>query len=101
MRTEGKWVADNGDSEIWAVFSDIDSDGIAYLCEPDGKPLRSFEESEANAQYIVKAVNNHEELTEALKEFVRTSEEWVGTGRLPLELVYAIDQARAALKEAE
>ena len=101
MRTEGKWVADNGDSEIWAVFSDIDSDGIAYLCEPDGKPLRSFEESEANAQYIVKAVNNHEALVAACEAMVNIPALDLFTKAGRRQTVEVIEKMKAALKEAE
>ncbi len=58
--TKGEWTADDGDSEIWGVFSDIDADGIAYLCEPNGKLLRSFDECKANAQLISAAPELYE-----------------------------------------
>ena len=68
--TKGKWKADNGDSELWGVFTDLDDDGICYMCEPNGVLLRP-EEAQANAERIVKAVNCHDDLVGALKELAR------------------------------
>ena len=64
--TPGEWKADNGDSELWGVFTDLDDDGICYMCEPSGVLLRPGE-AQANAERIVKAVNCHNDLVEALK----------------------------------
>lgn len=60
MYTKGEWMADNGDSEYWGVFTDIDDDGICYMCEPNGKLLRTFDEAEANAHLISAAPDLYE-----------------------------------------
>lgn len=75
MFTKGEWIADNGESEIWGVFSDMDSDGIAYLCEPNGTPLRSFDEAKANAQLIASAPKLYEALKE-VKETLAFTSKW-------------------------
>lgn len=55
------------------------------------------EEAETNAALIVKAVNNHDKLVEALKRMV---EEFDGVTQIPSEQD-AVINAIAALKEAE
>ncbi len=90
--TKGGWVADNGDSEIWGVFSEIDADGIAYLCEPNGKPLRSFEEAEANAHLIAAAPDMYE----ALKNCIIDAGQPLTKG----ERLHRIKYAKAALAKA-
>lgn len=74
--------------------------------EPDGRIIADLgghrDVAFANAEYIVRAVNNHEELLEALK--------WaMGTGRLTYmrrnsangSYCDAVDRARAAIAKAE
>ena len=65
--TEGPWTADDGDGGVWGVFSEADSDGIAYLAEPtrDMRLLRP-DEAAANARLIAAAPD----LLQALKSIV-------------------------------
>ena len=63
--TKGKWKADNGDSELWGVFTDLDDDGICYMCEPNGVLLRPGE-AQANAHLIASAPAMYEALKTAL-----------------------------------
>lgn len=46
------------------------------ICVPDNMNDRSFVEDEANMHHIVKCVNMHDELVEAITSVVMASEQW-------------------------
>lgn len=77
--TKGEWIADNGGSELWGIFQKEDCQGIAYLCEPDGKLLRE-NEAEANAQLISSAPRGYE----LAEQVVKTSATWKEEGLLEI-----------------
>ena len=63
--TELPWhVSLGNNNHIWA------QDSVIAKCNPEQAEMyreKSIDEEEANAAFIVKAVNNHEKLIEALK----------------------------------
>lgn len=54
--------------KMCAITPDDDMTFIIATTNPRGLAVKSIEEREANAAYIVKAVNAHEELVKSLKE---------------------------------
>jgi hypothetical protein len=57
-------------------------------------------EDEANAEFIVKAVNSHDQLLAALTAIVRVAETASLPGPVPLSIA-EFNEARDAIKEAE
>lgn len=81
------WLGDNG--KDWQVNIIVDQWG--GLCKVTGK---TKEEAEANAQRIVKAVNMHDELVEALRKLRNAIYENKYAGGV-------LDAADELLKQAE
>lgn len=72
-RTKGKWKTDKWDivDENGLIIADCDVDEESYSTVP-------YEDKFANAEFICKAVNLHDDLVESLeeiKDFIE-SEEW-------------------------
>lgn len=64
--TKGKWRISNGS----IIYSDDTFEGIAD-CTNTSCIKQNENKNKANAQRIVTAVNNHDELLEALKDYVQ------------------------------
>ena len=102
MRTEGKWYHDPEDNSYCDPHLK-DCYGGTIRDQKQGLVLATIisdygkAEAEANAQFICKAVNNHEALVEALAECAHELDQML----LSHHAQEAYLQARAALKEAE
>lgn len=87
------------------------SDGVIrrngiVICHmtPSRISLPSTEETEANARFIVRAVNSHEALVEALRNILadcETAQERRKSADFDFATYHAIEYARAALQLAE
>jgi hypothetical protein len=95
QRTPGPWAATMraGEPTDWVVY--VPGTPLE-ICQMFHDGTEDNEEGEANAAFIVKAVNNHDALVEALRDMLRV----FGETQLPSTLVVTA-QARAALKALE
>lgn len=81
--TPTPWRVEEGTDLIWGACNpdDRSSYGMGYsIVEgklPSWKPYKpDYEEREANAAFIVKAVNNHEALVKALQDIIDENDEF-------------------------
>lgn len=69
------------------------------ICIINGK--QPFETQMANARYIVRCVNSHEELLEVCKALVRIAEQCKTKVENPEPIIRRIDQAQKAIANTE
>ena len=86
------WLADNGDSEVWGIFDDNGAE-LAYLIKlPSIEPSKEFDESKANAEFIVRACNCHYDLLDSLKfakSVIQSGECWTETCEKMIDKIIA------------
>ncbi len=108
MRTLGPWsTTDDPDAITATGYLVVDPSGdLVADCGIIGR--RDEGVNDANAEFIVRAVNSHEELLEACREMLRTHTATVFTdtgeaelGDIPHEWMPARAQAVAAIAKAE
>jgi hypothetical protein len=93
--TPTPWTEENG-----TIYGPDDLDYVAI----DGASIVSEHVLKANAEHIVRAVNSHERLIQALSELVAehdVSNENIPMGYGPKPDTFGIELARAALAEGE
>jgi len=111
-RTPGPWCVFNGypgQPEIWQVGANTTYERpIAILSQLSDHPLESHPTTDANAEFIVRACNAHDDLLAALQELSYWSERVNGVHHCGLtvlpstwsELYAATNAARAAIAKA-
>lgn len=90
--TPGPWMSFDSGTKV--ITCDSESLLIASLEECE---VETVAERKANAEFIVRACNSHEELVEALRDLLQV----IATDELIPESVSYMQQARAALAKAE
>ena len=96
--TPGPWAVDSDTGHDYVLAPPLDENegGATIIC-------RMGLESDANAEYIVRACNNHDDLLEALRSIVVDADRLIAeTPRHALSQPYTVllDQARAAIAKA-
>ena len=89
------WKVGDGAVSGWVAITDANNDQIVDVNYSDGMDEPTFFPEQANAELIVRSVNSHDALVEALKDLIR---------QLPNDERLAdfnLDRAEAALAEAE
>ena len=103
-KTEGHseipWkVADTGVDAIWIEDANGNIEGVCDLYNKDpNKTIHRKTNCKANAEFIVRAVNNHDKLVKALKVAI----ERLGFASYDIPRIHeTIEQGLKAIKEAE
>lgn len=101
-RTKGEWFYQYEDGNF-AIYDSADSSLTKYGCETAIIPhdIRSFEEREANAKFICRAVNNHDRLVSALENLVELANNAVDKDELQHLWKPTLDAAEKILAEAK
>lgn len=99
--TPGEWkISNNSYTEQISIHTGNELCPIAFLNYQNLRGLNNRDEQEANAARIVKCVNNHDRLLEALKAASLSLSTFVESNAWEPDDQKAYDQAEAAIKEA-
>lgn len=94
-RTPGPWTWDRVEDNIWVL--DQEGNYLAEMVMEDSEGLCRPMDAKANAAFIVRAANNHDELMKTLQEIAD-----IAAGEVKIDDVFAIQEmAESAIAKAK